>query len=308
MSDASRQPDARAQPAFLKTYQQSEEIKERVEAHAREITLANSAFKVKLEECRVPDGVGEALKWGELIDDMLRKCLADLRLINSALTGEIAQRRRLEQQLSLSEAQSDKHRQMALHDSLTGLPNRALFNDRLHKALVQAKRHERSFAIMFMDIDAFKTINDVYGHHMGDKVLQMVACRLQACVRKEDTVARVGGDEFQVLLMEAKDQAAIAKIAKSMIARIADTSDLKDLSAPLKISIGIAISPRDGTTREVLSRNADAAMYQAKADGSGYHFLYSTAAENPIPFKDTTQNATLPQTAKTLHLPPHVSE
>ena len=192
---------------------------------------------------------------------------------NTALAEEIDERKKLEQELRDSKVQEEKNRYLAYHDVTTGLANRALFNDRLDHALAQAERHAWSLAVMFIDLDKFKSINDTYGHDIGDKVLQIVAARLQTCVRDEDTVSRVGGDEFLCLLMEVNEDANVANIAESMIGKISEACELNDVKLIVKPSIGIAIYPRDGTTAEVLLKNADAAMYKAKQDSEGYFFF-----------------------------------
>jgi diguanylate cyclase (GGDEF)-like protein len=272
MSDTLSRGELNGHHAALKASQADQRVMARAEACARDMIQANQAFKTKLDECSPEDGMRETVKWAGQIDEMLRQCLEDLRVVDAALATAVTQRIALEQQLSRSEALRDRHLHMALHDDLTGLPNRVLFRDRLHKALDQSRRHERPFATMLIDIDDFKSINDKQGHVAGDRVLSLVASHLLASVREEDTVARVGGDEFQCLLMEAKDEAAIAKIAASMIARTRDAAGLDGITTELKLSIGIAFCPRDGTDPDLLYKHADAAMYTAKAAGTGYGF------------------------------------
>lgn len=272
MPEAQPEYTINPEPLILKTFNQSGQVKDRVEACARELSLANRALKASLAEYCALDSVREALTWSEVMEDKVRQCVDDLQLMNTSLAEEIAERKNLEQKLSDSEAQVAKHYYMAFHDSITGLANRALFNDRLEKTLIQARRHKRSFAIMFIDINNFKTINDTCGHDMGDKVLRIVGQRLEACVRKEDTASRAGGDEFQCLLLEVNADVAIANIAQSMIDCISETCGLMGIMCAVRPSIGIAICPRDGITAEMLLKNADMAMYQAKAQGIGYCF------------------------------------
>lgn len=126
---------------------------------------------------------------------------------------------------------------------------------------------------MFIDLDKFKDVNDTYGHDIGDKVLQSVAERLQACVREEDTVSRVGGDEFLCLLLEVNEDASVASVAESIIGKISEACQFNHVKLMVKPSIGIAIYPRDGKTAEVLLKNADTAMYKAKQDSDGYFFF-----------------------------------
>ncbi|MGC9260903.1 MAG: diguanylate cyclase domain-containing protein [Phycisphaerae bacterium] len=288
---------------LLETFDQSGEVQDQVEACARELALANSELKAKLFEYGALDGVHEALTWSERIEKKIQHCADELRLVNTAMAAEIVARKDLEKRLSESTAKAEKHRYMAFHDVLTGLVNRALFENRLNKTLIQAQRHQRSFAIMFLDINHFKNINDIYGHDMGDKVLRMVAERLQASVRAEDTVSRIGGDEFMCLLMEVKEDAAIGKIAQSIIARISESCGPIGVKMVVQPSIGIAICPRDGTTRDILLKNADLAMYQAKADGTRYCFASSLAKAQIHTWKDMDQTGGLNKTATALCAP-----
>jgi diguanylate cyclase (GGDEF)-like protein len=148
-----------------------------------------------------------------------------------------------------------------------------------------------------MDIDNFKRLNDTYGHDMGDKALQIVAGQLQACVRDEDTVSRSGGDEFLCLLLEVKQDATIAKIAECMMARSSESCGLNGVNMVVRPSIGIAICPRDGITAEVLLKNADAAMYRAKAEKSGYCFASTLATAQNYGWNDVSKAARIGQTA-----------
>jgi diguanylate cyclase (GGDEF)-like protein len=162
--------------------------------------------------------------------------------------------------------------QKALHDSTTGLPNRDLFNDRLTHAIAMAKRHAWTLAVMFLDLDRFKYINDTHGHAVGDAVLKEVAKRLFGHARDEDTVCRNGGDEFLYLLINPQGSENILRIADTLLQTIAQTIDVGDLKLIIKASIGIAVYPDDGTTGEQLIRNADSAMYRAKESVSGLMF------------------------------------
>lgn len=273
MDKALMQEPVQSQPLLVKALNQSEQVKIKVEECAQELSGVNAALKEELVEHLSVDEIQDALTQSEKIEDKVQECAEDLHLVNAALAEEIRERKKLEQKLCDSEAQEEKNRYLAYHDITTGLPNRALFNDRLDQALAQAERHTRSFAVMFIDLDKFKGINDTYGHGMGDKVLQIVATRLQTCVRDEDTVSRVGGDEFLCLLMEIDEDANAAKVADSMIRKISEACEINDVKLNVKPSIGIAIYPRDGTSAEVLVKNADAAMYKAKQGSDGYVFF-----------------------------------
>jgi diguanylate cyclase (GGDEF)-like protein len=156
---------------------------------------------------------------------------------------------------------------LANHDALTGLPNRNLLNDRLLHAI--ARRRENMAAVLFLDLDRFKLINDSYGHDVGDELLRAVATRLTACLRDEDTVARLGGDEFVVLLEDLSGVDAAASIAGKLASRLAEPLVIGGRELPVSASIGIALYPRDGLDPQDLLKNADTAMYRAKEAGRG---------------------------------------
>jgi diguanylate cyclase (GGDEF)-like protein len=144
-----------------------------------------------------------------------------------------------------------------------------LFKDRLRNGLAQAKRHEWRLAVMFIDLDGFKSVNDNHGHDVGDRVLQMVAQRMQELVRAGDTVSRRGGDEFLFLMLEATDEKSAANLAAKIIDTVAQPCEVEGLRLTVRPSIGIAIYPEDGLSSQQLLRNADMAMYAAKQQKSG---------------------------------------
>jgi diguanylate cyclase (GGDEF)-like protein/PAS domain S-box-containing protein len=158
---------------------------------------------------------------------------------------------------------------LAHHDPLTGLANRALFNDRLDAALRAARRHDSSLALLFLDINDFKGINDVHGHAAGDQVLRMIARRLQGCVRETDTVARMGGDEFTVLLTDIQSQGDVCEKVAQILAVMAEPPDADSsvLTMP-SCSIGIACYPADGEDADTLLSHADDDMYRIKRQRS----------------------------------------
>ncbi len=160
-------------------------------------------------------------------------------------------------------------RHLAYTDSVTGLPNRALFYDRLGQGLVMASRREYALAVLFLDLDHFKVINDSLGHDVGDRVLSAVARRLRACLRDEDTLARFGGDEFAVLLPDASDGRGPSLVADKLLGALAGPQTVDGHELTVSASIGIAVYPQDGTDVRSLLRCADAAMYSAKGRGSG---------------------------------------
>lgn len=164
--------------------------------------------------------------------------------------------------------------QMATHDALTGLPNRHLLQDRIEQALVHDTRHHRQMAVLFIDLDHFKTINDSLGHDIGDLLLKAVAKRLSACVRNEDTVARQGGDEFIVVLNSIAESLDAAKVAQKILDAMIRPYHIHKNELHIGGSIGIAVFPDDGTNAEELLKNSDVAMYYAKENGrNNYQFF-----------------------------------
>jgi len=168
---------------------------------------------------------------------------------------------------------NEKIRHQAFFDTLTDLPNRALLMDRLERHIASCKRDNRSFALLFLDLDQFKRVNDHYGHHIGDDLLQAVSKKFQAQVRESDTLARIGGDEFVVLLDEPASRDEIVHIATRIIASIQEPMVLRDQVTEVGVSIGVAIYPADGSTPSQLLKSADTAMYAAKQSGKNtYRF------------------------------------
>jgi diguanylate cyclase (GGDEF)-like protein/PAS domain S-box-containing protein len=164
----------------------------------------------------------------------------------------------------------------AQHDFLTGLPNRMLLNDRVDHAISLASRHIRKVALLFLDLDGFKHINDSLGHPIGDKLLQSIAKRLVECVRSSDTVSRQGGDEFVVLLSEVELAKDAALSARRMLGAVAQAHRINERDLHITTSIGVSIYPDDGLDAETLIKNADTAMYQAKENGrQRYQFFKS---------------------------------
>jgi diguanylate cyclase (GGDEF)-like protein len=155
----------------------------------------------------------------------------------------------------------------ANYDALTGLPNRNLLSERLGQAIKQARRESSSVAVMFVDLDFFKQVNDTLGHAIGDRLLQSVAERMRLCVRETDTIARLGGDEFVVLLADIESSAAAGVVAEKIISEMVTPFKLDGHEIHIGASIGITLFPDDGTDVETLFRNADLAMYRAKNAG-----------------------------------------
>jgi len=156
---------------------------------------------------------------------------------------------------------------LALHDPLTGLANRRLLEDRVRMALKHARRERAQMAVLYLDLDGFKAINDTLGHHAGDVLLQQVAERLQGAVRADDTVARLGGDEFMVTLSRVAGAREAARVATKIIEAVAEPYDLEGSEARVTASVGLALYPEHGDNADALMQGADAALYQAKQSG-----------------------------------------
>ena len=157
--------------------------------------------------------------------------------------------------------------QLAYYDPLTGLPNRALFDDRLNQMIIAAKRHRFRLAVLFVDLDRFKDVNDTLGHSVGDALLIQVAQRLSEALRSEDTVSRLGGDEFTIILPEVRDEADVMSIADKLIHTLREPFTIGEHKVQIGGSAGVALFPEHGEDAERLKKNADAAMYQAKEFG-----------------------------------------
>jgi len=179
--------------------------------------------------------------------------------------------------VSESRAMALKMAHLAQHDFLTGLPNRLLLTERLSRAIGQARRHGKRVALMFLDLDNFKHINDSLGHTIGDLLLQLVAERLKICVRNTDTVCRQGGDEFVILLTEIEQTQDAASVAEKLLAAFAEPCLIGGQELHVTLSIGISIYPDDGQDADEVMKNADTAMYHAKANGRNNYQFFTTA-------------------------------
>jgi diguanylate cyclase (GGDEF)-like protein len=241
-------------------------------AVSRYITLPIQFFSNQLHAIipgtaeRITAPARSAIEINQLIDDSNQL----LGSVESVLIEERAQRdeiRRLKE--------SFEH--LAHHDTLTALPNRALLNERLSQMLLHAKRAQRKGALIYLDLDKFKPVNDTLGHDVGDLLLKAVAQRLLAVVRETDTVARVGGDEFVVVLAAISTPNDAASIANKILSTLAEPFSIGTHRLEIGASLGIAIYPEHGTTEATLTKNADLAMYQAKQNGRNNAQFFSEA-------------------------------
>lgn len=242
--------DPASTPPLHRALDQSERVKEKVEAAASELSDVNAALKVEVATGVPLVDVQDALGKSEAVEIKVHEAAEELVAVNDALNEEIAERDSLE------------HR--ALHDAVTGLPNVTLFGDRLDNALGQARRHFWRLAVLFLDLDGFKQVNDSHGHDVGDRVLKDVAKRLVDATRGGDSVGRRGGDEFLVLMLEVQDDASAITLAAKLCERISEPFDVDGISVTVGMSIGIAVYPDDATVATDLLKCADTAMYVAK--------------------------------------------
>ena len=253
----------------------SERVTALVEECAEDLSSVNGALSQALTTNGAPLGLVSVLGQSAALAAKIHAVSVALSVVNRALGTEIRDRHLVDLRAAATEEQERAGRHAALHDALTGLPNRALFNDRLEHALEQAKRHDWTLAVMFVDLDDFKLINDTHGHDAGDSVLRVVARRLRNATRGEDTVSRHGGDEFLCLLTQIRDEASIARVAAKLAQAVQAPCAIRigedqiSVNVSVRASIGIAMFPKDGTTPDALVKSADAAMYRAKYAKSG---------------------------------------
>jgi diguanylate cyclase (GGDEF)-like protein len=270
---------AGSQPAksLTQVLKDSELVRGMVKESADELASVNLVLNDEFSDGNRLPGVEIALEKSEAVEIKVQEASEKLSRVNQSLEKEVQERHLLEQELAEVMEQRKEALHSSLHDALTGLPNRVLFNDRLEHGIEQAKRHGWTLAVMFLDLDKFKTINDSYGHAAGDAVLLTIAKRLTETTRTDDTISRHGGDEFLYLLMEINEEQDAAIVAKKIIQAVQVPFDVGVGEMKVNTSIGISIYPRDGTTVEDLIMSADAAMYRAKQSKSGYAF----ASDNP---------------------------
>ena len=308
MPSPSPEPPAPALPsqvlhALDTALDQSHGVKAEVEAVAEDLVSANEQAKARIADGATTLPAAEALQDGLTVERRVQAVAADLQEVTDNLARGVGEVKAVElalnrsrEALAESEAALAASREaervateIAMHDQKTGLPNRTLFEDRLAQAIAGAERHGRLLAVMFLDLDHFKLINDTHGHATGDAVLTAVAKRLLSKARDEDTVCRNGGDEFLYLLMNPKDRAAVARVAALVQAAIERPIRLGSLQLVIKPSIGIALYPEHGLSGQTLIARADAAMYRAKQGGGLCEFFApppASGAEATSPPKD----------------------
>ncbi len=232
--------------------------------------LAGYALVINLLMYLKPETVNVYLEWFQWT------ALACILPCYAAIGGKLSEMRR-----SLRQTNKDLSsalvtiQQLASHDSLTGLPNRAMFSESLQHALAQGERHDRSLAVFFLDLDRFKNINDTLGHEFGDQVLKEAAARLARTVRNSDIVARLGGDEFVLLVEEFGPASVLTEIAQKLLVAMSQPAVIDTHEISLSASVGICTYPDEGRDAQTLLTNADIAMYRAKAQGGNSFCFYS---------------------------------
>ena len=206
-------------------------------------------------------------------------CTRTVALTLMAILGWVGiLRRQVHQQTEIIRRSEARFRHMAEHDGLTGLPVRNVLLERLEQALDEIKRQANSLALLMIDVDNFKHINDTMGHAVGDQALFTIGTRLQESLRSTDTVARMGGDEFTVLLTGLNGPEEAQKIASLLVSKISEPMVLQGIRVEVSVSVGIATYPESGSDVKTLLRNSDAALYQAKARGRNCYQMHSVVA------------------------------
>jgi diguanylate cyclase (GGDEF)-like protein len=283
---ASPAPSKPAQP-LSRVIGHGERVQDLVEEAADDLSSVNTALTTELASTPTGGAADQAVK-GALamsvaVEEKVQAAVTEVADLNVAVQDEVRERGTLEQRLDEVTAKGEADRHASLHDVLTGLPNRALFHDRLEHGLAQAGRHGWTLAVMFVDLDDFKQVNDRHGHHAGDALLRIIADRLRASTRSDDTISRRGGDEFLYLLLEIKREEDVVEIATKLAGVVQAPCEVPVAGVMTSVrvgaSIGIALYPRDGTTADALIAVADKAMYQAKQRKSGYAFASAAGAK-----------------------------
>lgn len=266
-------PSAAAAPTLTKVLGKTEHVKDLVEQSATELSAVNTALQHESGQQGLSPTVGAAMQKSRAVEDKVQDASGKLAAVTQELKEQVSEREALELQLAAVIEKEQVARHAALHDTLTGLANRSLFNDRLEHGLAQARRHGLTLAVLFLDLDGFKRINDLHGHDAGDAVLQTVADRLKENTREDDTVSRIGGDEFLILVMGVQDKHAVTRLAEKIASHIQAPCQLAFGQVSIQLSIGIARFPEDGDSAKALVKKADTAMYKAKQNGVAYGFV-----------------------------------
>ena len=287
--------------ALERALEQSHEVKAKVEDCAEDLALASDNAKKTMAAGVTTLPARQTLDHNQAVEIKVQEAAQDLDSVTKTLAQGIDELKLVEVALASSQtalakttaslasalAGEEQANRRALHDHTTGLPNRVLFDDRLAQAVALADRHDWTVAVMFLDRDRFKNVNDVHGHAAGDLVLKEVARRLAQNARDEDTVCRNGGDEFLYLLMNPKGRGNAERIAAAVIENLARSISVGETQLTVRPSIGIAIYPGDGVNGDALIQNADAAMYRAKKIECGYA-VHESRVDHGLPVNSAT--------------------
>jgi len=257
-----------------KLNQDINEISEKNELSRRVDASGNDELSTVSGEINRMLGIIEASQ-GKL-EQRVEERTEQLKTTNMHLEQEIQERKSIEKELIVHKEHLVR---LAHYDSLTALPNRVLFNGTLNKAIAAAARHQRKLAILFIDIDRFKNINDAFGHATGDRLLREIAHRLSTVLRADDILARLGGDEFIILLNDVGSTSLVSSVAEKLIQTCSQPVKIDGREFFVTASVGICVYPDDGNSLEGLQKNADMAMYRAKRSGGGT-FQYFTQEMN----------------------------
>lgn len=241
------------------------------DGRGRETALTRYSFRVghlvELHSTNAALVLARELAEREALEARLAKL--EIETAHNALREEMAERLQAQSRLAY----------LATHDALTGLPNRTLFSARFAKEMDDARRHDRKLALLYLDLDNFKDVNDTLGHAVGDALLQHVSARLQHTIRDSETIARLGGDEFALMQVGAVSLGHVNALAERIIDLLAKPFSIDDRQIFIGVSVGITLFPDDADDMEVLHRNADLAMYRAKSDGRN-RFKYFDSSMN----------------------------
>ena len=294
----SQLPDESAEPArahdlpLRKVLGKTREVKESIDEAVVDLTVVNEVLQANHAEPVPVHKLQAAIAQNAEVEATVAKAAEDLDAVHTELTEEVAGHAAMAEELAevksdledtrevLSEVQmqADASRHSALHDPLTGLANRALFGENLEQAMAIARRQGWGLAVLFIDIDAFKSVNDRFGHQVGDAALLRVANCLRTFVRDGDTVSRWGGDEFTCLLLEVASEADALTVATNVTAQLKEECQIGDARLTVAVSIGVALFPQDGETAAPLLKHADQAMYEAKQSGQGVVMFQAKAS------------------------------
>ena len=271
--------------------EQSHEVKAKVEDLADDLADTNRITEDKIAAGTLTLSARATLRDSRDREAKVQECADDLHDVTETLAHGITDLRETVEELARSQAalvasqaalanaqaEIEEARHRASHDHATGLPNRELFNDRATQAIALAARHGWALAVMFIDLDKFKALNDTHGHGAGDAALDVVAARLIECSRGEDAVCRAGGDEFLFLLVDAGDVEQVLRVATRIVTCVSEPFTHGAINLQITPSVGVALYPHHGRTVAELVANADTAMYVAKASTSNVEIFSASS-------------------------------